>query len=66
METKLEKAIGWMLAFCVAVLSTMIILLVFAIFYGANYYGDLMRQCVADGRPEYECYSMIYKGRPVQ
>ena len=66
MDTTVDKLIGWMLAFCVFVLSVMLVLVVVAVFFGADHTGDMMRQCVADGKPEYECYSMIYKGRTVK
>lgn len=29
-------------------------------YYDNSYQRELMRKCLADGKPEYECYSMIY------
>lgn len=66
MSPFMEMITGWLLMTCAFVLAALTFVFVLAILFGADHAGDMMRQCMADGKPEYECYSMIYKGRTVK
>lgn len=63
MSTFMEMVIGWLLMTSAFILAALTFIFVLAVLFGADHAGNMMRQCVADGKPEYECYSMIYKSR---
>ena len=61
MNDLIDSVVGWVVGAALVFVVVILVLLPFAAYHGATRDGDMMRQCMNDGKPEYECYSMIYK-----
>ncbi len=61
MNDLIDSVVGWVVGAALVFVVAILVLLPFVAYHGATRDGDMMRQCINDGKPEYECYSMIYK-----
>lgn len=53
------KALEFVLFGCVFILLVAIIFLPFGIYYEGKEYDRLMKQCLQDGKKEYQCVSLL-------
>lgn len=58
-ETWLEKYGSKLL---LGVLATFAIMITVVIYMSVQHHGRLYDQCLQDGKKEYECYALVYKG----